>query len=794
MTELRRRQAWGDEAPIGVVVNGHREGALLGRTLDSLARARRYASERGCSVDIQLVLDRADDATIEVARGMEALLAGYTEVDFGNLGAARQAGLARASNEWIAFLDGDDLISSNWLYDAYRAACEAHRPLDTVFHTELFVGFGAEVFFRRAVRSTDPEFDPLCLIADWFFCNNLFAHRSVFERCAIEQYDHEKGLGAEDWHWSCQTLAQGFVRDFVPGTAYFYRVKPPALSLGMTSGLIHKTSRLYEPPTVKALSKGVGARGAAENPRVTPQPEAPHLRRVVPDWVAEQAIDQAQVEAQLVQVARVARTGGPRADTFPPRTHYGAAEFYRRAAPRLADPRPKVALFWGENHRMGGSYLIERMIEAVVKSFPGRQVVVLSEADTLMGEVMETRFAADGITVLDFAAARQQFQIPPHYLAMVTARFFLQFEFDAIVNVGARSFDEVLSRYERAVAHRCGALFELVPHLTFDRIEESMDSFLRTLPNRVRFQHRILCLSQCVAESVRAAALGSAEVNFDGALRAAVKDALRVRWSGARQRMARAFDAIDLSVLFERRSSTVPDVAEEPVDGGRGFAVVVLANGECPELATVYENAARPVAAVVHVLAPSSQVPLLRQRARSTDIRVHELPVWTIGAVLDVLQRLDEIWFAVLEPGAIVGSSLLDEGEALLRERAGRGAVIPEACVRRIGEYWDLLHFDAIAISEAGAGSLYHGGLQTFGAVFVSAVGVSTELVGRAGTDATAAAFANFAAVAAAERHGLQVARQCLAISPQGASWPEHEWARLLTCPSETRRTSKAPK
>lgn len=792
MTELKRWQRSGTEASIGVVVNGHREGAMLGRTLDSLVMASRYASERGCDVDIRLVLDRADAATIQVAREMESLLAGYIEVDLGNLGAARQAGLALLDNEWIAFLDGDDLVSRNWLYEAYSSALKAERPRETIFHTELFVGFGAEVFFRRAIRSTDAEFDPLCLIADWFFCNNLFAHRSVFERCPIEPYDHENGLGAEDWHWSCQTLAQGFVRDFVPSTAYFYRVKPPAQSLGMTGGLVHKASRLYEPSTVKALTKRAGSRGAAERPRVAQQPELPRLRQSAPEWVAAQALDQTRVEAQLVQVARVARAGGPRAHTFPPRTHYGAAEFYRRAAPRLADPRRKVALFWGENSRMGGSHLLERMIEAVAVAFPGRQVVLFSESDALVGELMEERFAADGIVALDFAAARTSFQIPSHYLAMVTTRLFLQFEFDAIVNVGAQALDEALSRHDRAIAHRCNTLFELVPHLTLDRIDRSQDRFFSSLPNRVRFRHRVLCLSQSVARSVRAAVLGSAEVGFDAALRAAVKDTLRVRWSGARGRMERAFDAIDLSVLFEWGARVLSDAAEELGEDGRGLAVIVLANGECPELAAVYENAARPLGAAVHVLALSAHVPLLRKRAVGANICVHDLPVWTIAAVLDVLQQLDEIWFAVLEPGAVIGASFLDQGEALLREHAGRGAVIPEACLRHVGEYWDLVQFDATAIAEAGASGLYIGGLQNFGAVLVSAVGLSTELIGRGGTDAAAAAFANFAAIAAAEIEELQVARHCVAISTQGASWPHHEWARLLVPASSPRREPSA--
>ncbi len=776
-------------AAIGVVVNGHCEGAVLARTLDSLALARRYAAERGCGVDVHLVLDRADAATRDVAEQRQLHLTSCIQVDFGNLGSAREAGLAQARNEWIAFLDGDDLISRNWLYEAYAHAQASERPRDTIFHTELFVGFGAEVFFRRAVRSIDPEFDPLCLIADWFFCNNLFAHRSVFERCPIEPYDHENGLGAEDWHWSCQTLALGFARDFVPRTAYFYRVKPPSLSLGMTGGLVHKASRLYDPETVRTMSLQ-RARGAAEDSRALPAPDTPHLRRRAPDWIREHALDQARVEAQLVEVPRAAHAGDPNAYTFPPRIHYGAAEFYRRAVLNLEGAERKVALFWGANARLGGTYFLERMIEATVVAYPGRQIVVFSEADSLANDFIRTRFNGERVSVLDYSAARAQFQIPTHYLAMVTVRFFLQFEFDAIINVGSPAFDEVVARHDRAVAYRCKTLFELVPYLVLDRIDPGFCSFARALPHRVRFLHRVLCLSESIADFVNAGALSAADVGFDPRLRAAVKNALRLRWSGDRTRMQNAYDATEFSALFERGPSIAPrqryEAATKPVGD---LGVVVLANGECPELAAVYENAARPLGATLHVLALPAHLALVRARAQSCpEMQVHELKAWTVAGVVSALECFDQTWFAVLEPGAIVSAEFLKLSEGLLREQDGHGAVIPEACVRSQGDYWDLHRFDGSIVSTGVAGEFYVGGLRTLGAVFVSALWVTADLAGRGGAEASATTFATFAAVAAAESNTLRVASQCLALSTQGIAWPEHEWAKLLPPPPSVTR------
>lgn len=769
---MKKKGAGG--APIGVVINGHREGQLLAHTLESLALARDYAAERGVAVDVHLTLDRADDATIAVADRYASMLASCEQVSFGNLGASREAGLARAHNEWVAFLDGDDLISRNWLNDAFAYAQTVGRPRDTIFHTELFIGFGAEVFFRRALRTSDPEFDPLCLIADWFFCNNLFAHRSVFERCPVEPYDHEKGLGAEDWHWSCQTTAAGFARDFVPRTTYFYRMKPAAESLGQTGGLLHKASRLFEREALAGPARSPQVRGAAE--LFDPAADTPRLRREVPGWVSEQALDQGRVESQTIEIVRFIKTNPAASRTFPPRMHHGVADVYRRSAARLTDA-PKIALFWGDAAAIGGAHFLPRMIETLRETHPGHQIVLFSETDSTAADGVDAAFPDDQVVVIDYAAARRRYRIPEHYLAALTARYFLQFDFELIVNVGGQAFDEVISMYERVIAHRCNRLVELAPYITFDRANHCMDRLIAALPNRALFDARMICLSEMTASLLSAALLHS-DVTYDANLRAAIKDALRVRWSGDLERMAKAHDAVDFSVLL---SDCAPRQARVPRKLG-DYAIVMLANGPCPELGAVYAGAATKANAALHIYTTAAHKAALERRTRFlSGATVQVLPEWTSAACLEALKGIDAALIAVLEPGAIIGSEFIQLGAATLRDRSAAAAV-PEAVVRRNGRLWEMQQrFRADRLSPTHKDCIRIGGLEPVGAVLFVAWGESAPRVSKT---PSASVLPNVIAAAAAQRSALCVAEKSMVLNLAGSPWAAVEWARFLKAPT----------
>jgi glycosyltransferase involved in cell wall biosynthesis len=207
-------------------------------------------AERSISIVPYFVLDVPDDLTRTLVRRVSSTIPNsrVLEVDCANLGASRTEGLNASSEEFVFFLDGDDFVSFNWFESALEFLSSFGQDRDKIVaHTEHFVGFDRESFVRVGVDSRELTFDPYVLAADWFFCNNLACSRKIFEQVPIEPYAHSEGFGAEDWHWSCETLARGFHHAIVPATSYFYRIKPQRFSLGRSgTELIHRRSSLFD--------------------------------------------------------------------------------------------------------------------------------------------------------------------------------------------------------------------------------------------------------------------------------------------------------------------------------------------------------------------------------------------------------------------------------------------------------------------------------------------------------------------------------------------------------------------
>src|SRR5579883_1526738 len=118
----------------------HAEGLIAHKTIRSLNRAADCAEGFGLCVEFVFVLDRVTPETrvyIEnlppVDRGCKLIYA-----DFGDLGLTRNLGIQQSEGEYIAILDGDDLISENWLF----RACELNRQdYRYIVHPEVSVAF-----------------------------------------------------------------------------------------------------------------------------------------------------------------------------------------------------------------------------------------------------------------------------------------------------------------------------------------------------------------------------------------------------------------------------------------------------------------------------------------------------------------------------------------------------------------------------------------------------------------------------------------------------------------------------
>ena len=206
---------------ITAVLTAHREGALAGISLRSLLSAVERAVAAGIQVDVQIVLDNPDDATLAVFADAEGQGWKLSTVSFADQGLVRNHAVKESTGRYLAFLDGDDLWSENWLVEAY-ALCE-EDPGRIIAHPEAdwFFEGNSNLFFH--VDQTDRQFDPhflrvgnywdaLCLAPRRAYTENPFAERAVPD-----------GFAYEDWLWNLETMSSGFVHRVAADTIHFKR-------------------------------------------------------------------------------------------------------------------------------------------------------------------------------------------------------------------------------------------------------------------------------------------------------------------------------------------------------------------------------------------------------------------------------------------------------------------------------------------------------------------------------------------------------------------------------------------
>jgi glycosyltransferase involved in cell wall biosynthesis len=283
---------------ITFLINAHREGLLLHSALLSARSARALCDEAGLSTEVILVADRPDQATRMVIEAWSVWLTRIELVDYGNLGSSRMHGIDRASGDFLCFLDGDDLWQPEWPSRAYATALNEHGCRDTIYHTEIFATFGTECSLREQIASDDLLFHPNHLVGSWHYCNNLFASRDIFIRYPIRPYDHDRGYGSEDWHWSCETCNAGVRRSWIPRTVYFYRRDPNRSSLGKTAWLAIRETELFRTdPIITTYSEFLMVQRA--NDAVLREFNAIKRSRPSPDWLVRSVAEASKLDPDI---------------------------------------------------------------------------------------------------------------------------------------------------------------------------------------------------------------------------------------------------------------------------------------------------------------------------------------------------------------------------------------------------------------------------------------------------------------------------------------------------------------
>ncbi|MGO8865379.1 MAG: glycosyltransferase [Alphaproteobacteria bacterium] len=229
---------------VTVCVNGHAEGYILHHAIMSLRRAIAVATLHGIRCELVLVLDAPTAETRAYAEDHRHLADRIIIVELRDAASARNVAARAALGRFLAFCDGDDLVSANWIHAAF-AYCEAANDPKLIVHPELMVAFGSERWIRWHIDSDDPMFCPLDLVTNWFYPVTSLFPRQLLLDIPLVPNDHEHGFGAEDWLWTADTLLAGCVHRVVPETALYYRRRADIVSYGSVSGTVVRAAKLF---------------------------------------------------------------------------------------------------------------------------------------------------------------------------------------------------------------------------------------------------------------------------------------------------------------------------------------------------------------------------------------------------------------------------------------------------------------------------------------------------------------------------------------------------------------------
>jgi hypothetical protein len=215
---------------VSIVLTFHREGDIALPTLRAVDLCRAEAARADLRVELIAVLDTADERTRELVKSHCGALADVRvlEVEVGDLGLARNAAFAVARGEYGCTMDGDDLMSSNWIQAAHRCAQSSIAPV--IVHPDYVIEFGAGrgVTRLKAMEAGSGLAAALLVTHPWTSAAfaPLAAYRDVpyagsTGRCV--------GFGFEDWHWNVEQIARGRAHVTAPQTMLLYRKRPGSL-------------------------------------------------------------------------------------------------------------------------------------------------------------------------------------------------------------------------------------------------------------------------------------------------------------------------------------------------------------------------------------------------------------------------------------------------------------------------------------------------------------------------------------------------------------------------------------
>jgi glycosyltransferase involved in cell wall biosynthesis len=208
------------EPNLSAILIAHAEATMVGVSFRSMLAAVRVAADAGLAVETLVVLDKPDEATREMLAEVDSYGARLVEVGYGDQGLVRNHAVGESRGRFIAFLDGDDLWTENWLVAAHEVCAMNMR---TIAHPYADWVFGEHRALWLPPDQSDPDFEPATLRVTNAWDALCLAPRNAYLDHPFQARDLAQGYAFEDWLWNLQTIESGYVHRVVPDTIHFKR-------------------------------------------------------------------------------------------------------------------------------------------------------------------------------------------------------------------------------------------------------------------------------------------------------------------------------------------------------------------------------------------------------------------------------------------------------------------------------------------------------------------------------------------------------------------------------------------
>lgn len=211
---------------LSIILTFHSEDKIAKDALDSVVDS--IGDNPSFSYEIIAHIDKGTDSTIKIVSEYAAKNKSITILknSFGDLSLSRNAGAEKANGEFIIFLDGDDIISKNFISNAFESL---QQNPDAIFHPEYNITFGSvdKPTIWKMKDSYSTKKDRLILLGHNRWCATVALSKKIALATPYRKY--EDGFGYEDWTFNIETRNKNIEHKIVKNTAVFYRISENSL-------------------------------------------------------------------------------------------------------------------------------------------------------------------------------------------------------------------------------------------------------------------------------------------------------------------------------------------------------------------------------------------------------------------------------------------------------------------------------------------------------------------------------------------------------------------------------------